>query len=395
MSDLRIDILLAGAILVVLVIAYNKWQEYRLKKRGDAAFGSRHADVLVTATPRQQNPMGHERIDPVIGAGADELAPIRGPHSTPVFGAAADGAFETPVSSTHDHATDIPAGAAFEQATPAAVMPAPSPHDLPLDGRVDAVALLLPPANETLSGAPVLDTDWSGFTHTISLFGEAEGGWQELEAEGAYQRVALGLQLADRKGPLPGMELAKFAESLETLAHAQGCYLEMASSEVILDHAASLDRLCAEVDFQIALDVVALADRPFPGTRIRALAEANGMVLPDDGGFKRRDSAGNLWFTLKNRGATPFSPEHMREFSTRGLTLALDVPRAPAAAFPAMRAFAEALCESMQGSIIDEQGRTLDGPALDRVGAQLAAIHSRLEASGIAPGGALALRLFA
>lgn len=391
MSDLRIDILLAGAILVVLVIAYNKWQEYRLKKRGDAAFGSRHADVLVT--PRQQNPASQERIEPVIGAGTDELTPVRGAHSTPVF---SDVAADSMDSSARDEAMDspamnTPAGAAVEQATPAAR----SPHDLPLDDRVDAVALLLPPANETLSGAPILDADWSGFTHIISLFGENEHGWEELDAEGAYQRVALGLQLADRKGPLPGMELAKFAESLEALARAQGCYLEMSSSEVILDRAASLDRLCAEVDFQIALDLLAPADRPFPGTRIRALAEANGMVLPDDGSFKRRDHAGNLWFTLKNRGATPFSPEHMREFSTRGLTLALDAARAPRAAFPAMRAFAETLCESMQGNIADEQGRTLDGPALDRVGAQLAAIHSRLEASGIAPGGALALRLFA
>jgi FtsZ-interacting cell division protein ZipA len=98
---------------------------------------------------------------------------------------------------------------------------------------------------------------------------------------------------------------------------------------------------------------------------------------------------------LRNRGATPFSSSGMREFSTRGLTLALDVPRAPRAAFPAMRALGTALCEALQGTIADEQGRILDEPALDRVGAQLNAIHDRLEASGIVPGGALALRLFA
>jgi FtsZ-interacting cell division protein ZipA len=181
---------------------------------------------------------------------------------------------------------------------------------------------------------------------------------------------------------------------LEQLATRHEWQLELARSESVLQRAAELDRLCIEVDFQITFDVVAAGDKPFPGTRIRGLAEANGLELAADGSFRRVGAGGSVWFTLKNRGATPFSFEHMREFSTRALTLALDAPRAPREAFPALRALLNGLCTALQGIVIDEHGRRLDDAALDLVGDQLRSMHGRLELSGIVPGGALSLRLF-
>jgi FtsZ-interacting cell division protein ZipA len=181
---------------------------------------------------------------------------------------------------------------------------------------------------------------------------------------------------------------------LQDLATDHGWQLELASKESVLQQAADLDRLCLEVDFQIAFEIVAAVDKPFPGTRIRGIAEANGLELAPDGAFRRFGSGGSVWFTLKNRGATPFSSEHMREFSTRALSVVLDVPRVPREAFPAMRTLLNALCSSLQASVVDEQGRRLDDAALDLVADQLRAIQGRLEQNGIVPGGSLALRLF-
>jgi FtsZ-interacting cell division protein ZipA len=378
MSELTVDLLVAGAVVIVLVMVYNKWQESRLAKRGNAAFGSRHDDVLLAAAAKRAAPPAAERVEPVgsIDAGAS-VAPAGATPTLHVEPAAA-----TPA-------------APVEPVMPAAA-PGPVPDGLPLDGRIDAVALLLPA--EGVAGidvTPLLAADWSPITKTLSRYGERDGHWEPLAAGQHYARVALGLQLVDRKGPVAGMELAAFGNLLEEFAAAHGWQLEFASSENNLGRAASLDRLCAEVDFKIAFDLLAPAERPFAGNRIRGLAEANGMRLTNDGGFQRSDDTGLEWFVLRNRGATPFSPEHMREFSTRALSLSLDVPRVPREAFGALRLTLTNFSEAMQASIADEQGRVLDAPALDRVGAQIAAIHDRLEANGIDPGGALALRLFA
>jgi FtsZ-interacting cell division protein ZipA len=201
------------------------------------------------------------------------------------------------------------------------------------------------------------------------------------------------MQLVDRKGPVPGMEFAAFSQLLQDLAVRNNWQLELGSEESVLQQAAELDRLCLEVDFQIAFDVVASVDKPFPGTRIRGIAEANGLELAPDGAFRRFGAGSSIWFTLKNRGATPFAAD-MRDFSTRALSVILDVPRVPREAFPALRNLLNALCTSLQATVVDEQGRRLDDAALDLVADQMRSIQGRLEHNGILPGGALALRLF-
>ena len=46
MSDLQLGLLGIGVIVVVAVIAYNKWQEFKLKRRAETTFASSHHDVL-------------------------------------------------------------------------------------------------------------------------------------------------------------------------------------------------------------------------------------------------------------------------------------------------------------------------------------------------------------
>jgi len=380
MSDLRVVLSVAGASLIVLIFAWYKWQERSLKRRGNAAFGSRHDDVLLSPARRPAAPA--ERIDPVM--------------SGPDAGATDDPDPIVPLARN----ADVPSPAV----EPAPIVDLPSAAEpetriestLPVDDRIDAVALITATAGDAIESAPLLEMDWTAYSKTVSRFGEQAGTWRELEPGKSYGRVVVSMQLVDRKGPVPGMEFAAFAGQLEALTAQHNWQLELASSESVLKRTADLDRLCLEVDFQISFDIVAANNRTFPGTRIRGLAEANALELSEDGSFRRVDAGGAVWFRLKNRGATPFSPdlEHMREFSTRGLTLVLDVPRVPREAFPALRALLNGLCNALQGTVVDEQGRRLDDAALDLVDDQLRSIHGRLEQSGIVPGSALALRLF-
>ena len=63
MSDLQLGLLAIGVAVVVGVIAYNKWQEAKLRRRTEAAFGARHGDALLRGSPAD----GDEHCAPTPG----------------------------------------------------------------------------------------------------------------------------------------------------------------------------------------------------------------------------------------------------------------------------------------------------------------------------------------
>jgi FtsZ-interacting cell division protein ZipA len=134
---------------------------------------------------------------------------------------------------------------------------------------------------------------------------------------------------------------------------------------------------------------------PFSGARLEALAKSAGFELDrSDGRFRRRDKGGRIMCTLLNFGPTPFSIDRLKSFSTQGVTLELDVPRTPRGAFEQFRDTARALAERLNARIVDDNRQPLGPAAFDAIGARVQAVHLSMEARGIVPGGALALRLF-
>jgi len=160
--------------------------------------------------------------------------------------------------------------------------------------------------------------------------------------------------------------------------------------------ATELDRFCADVDVQVGLNVVAGNGEAFPGTKIRALAESAGMQYGRDGRFHRLSDGGAELYGLANLESMPFHAETMRTLSTQGVTILLDVPRAPPAAttFRAYVEFARQMEHSLGGALVDDNRKPINQAALDSIAMQLEAIHKTMSARGITPGGALALRLF-
>src|SRR5256885_930263 len=78
-----------------------------------------------------------------------------------------------------------------------------------------------------------------------------------------------------------------FAAAVAEAAGAAGMTAHPGSAEQALAAASRLDALCEQVDIQIVVHVVS-RESPFAGTKVRALAEAAGMVLEDDGRFRKR-----------------------------------------------------------------------------------------------------------
>ena len=205
-----------------------------------------------------------------------------------------------------------------------------------------------------------------------------------------------GLQLADRKGAASQQDLADFSAMVQAVAEAIGASCTLAEAAAALQRAQQLDALCADVDVQIGLNLIARSGA-LAGTKIRAFAEANGFSLEHDGRFCRRDEAGLELYTLRNMESPGFSAEGMKTLTTKGLTLLFDVARVPGGivAFDRYVEFTRALAEALSAAIVDDNRRPLDETALGKIRAQLQALYAGMEQQGISAGSPLALRLFA
>ena len=163
-----------------------------------------------------------------------------------------------------------------------------------------------------------------------------------------------------------------------------------------LRQAAELNRFCRDADILIAISVVSTQGTPIAGTRIRGLAEAAGFLLEEDGRFRRRDEQARTLFELASLDGAPFKADAMRSTNAPGISLELDVPRAPGGirAFQQFRDQIRHFAQGLDGQMIDDNRRPLSPAAFDQIRGQIEAVHSAMEARGVPAGSANALRLF-
>ena len=81
MSDLQVSLLIIGLLVVGGVTAFNWFQQWRLRRRLEDAFGDKHEDVLLREAPARAPasraaapPEPAERVEPTM-SGAREIEP--------------------------------------------------------------------------------------------------------------------------------------------------------------------------------------------------------------------------------------------------------------------------------------------------------------------------------
>lgn len=430
---------LAGLSVIVVggVYAYNSWQEYRHRKVAESVLRPEHDDVLLKvpeARPRAEE-IPAERLEPVFAEeGPDLLAPGLPDEAIAEEAEAAEAApmHEEPAAAAVEPAAgldsedraapqippeppgqsgqlepDFPAApiapAAAAQPEPAAgkeALAVPGVSAELLDPRIEYIVTM-----EMIEAVPVRQifasqrealqkvnkpVHWIGFN-------EGSREWVPLRGDEdlSVRRLRIGLQLVNRLGPLAPADLVGFTGAMRALADDLTAVADM-PVERVLDQAAEIDRFCAEVDLEIGLNLVSRGIA-FPGTKIRALAEAAGMVLGVGGMFTRYDDDGQPQFALQNYENTPLTADGLRNLSTHGLTFLLDVPRVDHGerVFQQMTELARRFADTLQGALVDDNRQPLGEAQLEHIRREfIGKPQAAMRQYGIAAGSAQSRRLF-
>lgn len=354
MSEFQISLLAIGALVVIGVLVYNKWQEHRARRDAQVAFRSELPDALIEGTAEPKDaPLAHD-------APAVDEPTVSVPRAQP------------------------------EPWVPASKAGAPRP----------GVDYILDLAGEGPLAAAVLRDAWGGmglrFGNKAALSVPLDEAWGAVPSAGSFQQCRASLQLVSRQGVVSEAELIEFRAAVETFA--AGLRLSAVAPEMkqALENARRVDQVCADADIQIAFHVVAPGGQAFSGTKLRAAAEASGLVIDAEGRFSLLDDEERELFNLADRSGARFSAATMKDAVPQAVTLSMDVPRAPDThrTFESMVRFGRTLANLLGGSLVDDNNQPLDDRSVAAIGAQLGVVRANLEAVNVVPGSALALRLF-
>ena len=410
MTELQIGLIGLGATAVVGVVAYNTWQEYRHRKLADKILKAQHPDVLLDERAIEDSPAvdsvpelfdtpslstgeagfatssahPNERIEPVMYI-EPEVQPIKAIRfetpadtvnlapSEPIPSRVAEDArdLKEAPDSAHLLSPLVDYVASFE-----AVEPAPAYQIL--ESQRDVLARIRKPIH------------WIGFN-------EFSREWEPIvdNGESEYRRIKVGLQLVDRQGVLSESDLSIFSVAMQDLSDELMAITNLPSRQPVLESAATLDAFCASVDIQIGINVISQG-QVFPGTKLRALAEAAGMGIDSDGRFVRCDDEGNVLYVLLNQEVPGFSSESMKTMTTNGITFLLDVPRVAHGerVFNQMVDLARRFADVLRGSLVDDNRRPLSESALEPIRRQVGQYQSLMAAQHLPAGSPLTQRLF-
>ncbi len=355
--DLQTSLMAIGGAIVVGVISYNKWQEYKAKKSVQRAFSSEHDDVLMspaatTATTTEV------RQEPILAADSVD----------------------------HGNANVTSEQAAESLKDNVSV----SPKDLPVDELIDcAISLAL---DAPVRGEKILPKLQSlrhvgnKPVHFIGQRGDHE--WEPIAHGGVYYSLFAGVQIANRNSALNEIEYSELITRLRQICDEMEAEPDVPDMADVMASARALHQFVVEYDAQLSVNVQSKGT-PWPIQTLLAALERQGFDLRPDGRLVMPDGDGGVLFSLSTNVT-------LAAETTSKLTLLLDVPRvAPLRdGFGAMIACAKMLAARLDGVVVDDSNAPLSDESLSEIAEQVAAFYSQMEAANIPAGSTRALRLF-
>lgn len=365
MSDLQVGLLVIGVLVVLAVIAFNRWQERAYRRQADTLF---ERPKNTTATPSTV------RAEPKMREAPSQDAPAP---ST------------VPPSAVVSHEPESPAISLPPPIDDAIYYVATLQFSEPVSWRRirETLATLLLPEKDAVWYGMVPGSAWQRLDHRTN----SELDSAELVA------LAAGLQLANRAGPIGINDVNALCDAFEALGAAHIGVVDCPDKQAALLRAASLDQFCAAVDIMIEFNIVAPDQTPFDGARLSEVTAKCGLTRTREGAYAFLNASGLPVFTLSNLDAQRF-PEPLDEtFSTYGIRIALDVPRAQGGIelVDQMYEFAGTIARFLGGKVVDDNRREFDANGVAHIRAQLGAVYALMEEREVIPGSERAQTLFA
>lgn len=403
MTDLQISLIAIGAIIIVAIVVYNKWQENRTKKMLERAFSSLYDDVLMSSDNKTSSqPDNLQHATDSMNADPDfDIAPTASVGNKAKVNAYLD---QEEVAVADHHGEPVMAatggdtdfadepGFSADLAEPV-VAPAPVKRKivaLPVDEIIDAripIALDTPVYGDKV--IPVTQSLRSVGNKPVNFIGCTEANeWEPIQYGVMYHALIAGVQLANRASALNEIEYSELVTKLRSLADSIGGEPDIPDMREVMKEAQRMFQFIADHDAQLGINVKAKSGQWDVKTLVAALTR-QGFERYTDGYLMMHDSDGESLFSL-SLNAVPTAE------TTNCLTFLLDVPRIGAArsAYPAMVACAKSIATRLNGVIVDDSNQPLTDDILNDIGEQVIAFYGAMEDAGILAGSKRAQRLF-
>lgn len=399
-SDFQLVLIGIIAVIIVGVVVYNRWQEAKYKKGAERMFSSERNDALFAADePSSADSM--QRREPSFGkvfgrletAEQDALDDLTRP-----IGADAPDGIGAPLGESRNpvlaESRNLVLGESRNLVRGAAgdMLPA-------INTEVDTVAMMLADAPvEADVYAPMVEQS-GGIAGQVLWEGLVGGLWQPIDPslDEQYREIRAGLQLADRGGPVEVSTLAQFDDAMAAFAATIGAVSQREDLTEAQRRAQMVDQFCAETDIEIAVNIIGKSGVTFAATKLRGLAEAQGLTGLPAGEFALKDDYGRILFTLRNGNPAEAPTLRGEQPYFTLLTFALDVPRTPhpGQIFERMFNLALQFADVLHGEVVDDNKKTLTANGRKVIAETIHAINGEMQQRGVVPGSSVALRLYA
>ena len=385
-SDFQLVLIAAAAAVVVGVIVYNRWQESRYRRRAEQAFARTDGDqgdalFTTSAVPATfvETPQG--RVEPSFGRMSDaEEAEALDALTAPI-----GGSFGQQIDDAIVERRPVIHGGAAE------MQPA-------INAEIDTIGMIL--ADTPVDAdqyAPVIQASQE-IARNVLWEGLVGGLWQPIDPslDEKYRELRAGLQLADRAGAVDAATLQAFDDAIARYASVLNAVSQREDINEAARRAQVVDAFCADTDIEIAVNIVGKSGVTFAATKLRGLAEAQGLSALPNGEYAQKDDYGRVLFTLRNGNQSESPALRSEQPYFTQLSLALDVPRTPNAAQNFERMFTLALqfADVLQGEVVDDNKRVLTANGRKSISDTIHEITGEMQQRGVAPGSSVALRLY-
>ncbi len=358
MTDLQLSLVAAGVAFIVVLVIYNKWQEYRARKSVDQAFSGGHDDVLMN--PAERGDFSAARQEPQLGDDDLDASEYAGEH-------------------------EVTSDAASSKVS--AIVDEP---ELSVDDLIDCVIPLefeSPVRGEKLL-QEVAELKYVGKkpVHFIGL--THEGKRDEIAHGGVYTSMFAGVQMVSRNGPLNELEYSEFVSKLREIADRLNAHSDVPDMNRVMSNARELHQFVVEHDAQLSVNVLSNG-APWDITTLLGALEKQGFDVRADGRLVMPDGdVGNLFTLSTNVSAS--------ETVTSKLTLLLDVPcvSPDLEGFGVMAKCARSLASRLGGTVVDDGNNPISEQALAEIAEQVREFCNAMAVAEIPAGSRRAKRLF-